>query len=182
MKLNVGSKNQVKIAAVQEAVLLYPEQFSNPEVIPVEVAIEEFGHPKSLEETIKGAMDRAKAAFGDCSYSFGIEGGLMAVPYTKTGFMEVGVCAIYDGKDFHLGLSSAFEWPKKVFDLIVNKGLDGSQAAREAGLTTHEKIGATERIISLLTKGKANRKDKTKDSVIMALTHLLNPELFESSK
>lgn len=178
MRLTVGSKNQTKVAAVQEAVLLYPEQFPDPEVVSVDVPLQEFGHPKNLDETIKGAMDRAKAAFQDCSYSFGIESGLMTVPHTKTGFMEVGVCAIFDGKNFHLGLSDAFEWPKKVFDLIVNKGMDGSQAVREAGLTNHEKLGAAEGVISLLTKGRTNRKDKTRDSVIMALIHLLNPDLF----
>jgi inosine/xanthosine triphosphatase len=105
MKLNVGSKNQTKLIAVKEAVALYPDIFPNAEVISIVVNVEEFGHPKSLDETIKGAIDRAKAAFVDCSYSFGIEGGLMAVPYTKTGFMEVGVCAIYDGKECYLGLS-----------------------------------------------------------------------------
>lgn len=178
MRLNVGSKNQVKVAAVEEAVELYPELFPNPEIVPMDAGVAEFGHPKSLDETVKGAMDRAQAVFKDCDYSFGIEGGLMAVPYTKTGFMEVGVCAIYDGKNFHLGLSTAFEWPKKVFDLIVNQGMDGSQAVKAAGLTGIEKVGTQNGVINLLTHGKTDRKEKTKDSVIMALIHLLNPELY----
>jgi inosine/xanthosine triphosphatase len=178
MKLNVGSKNQTKLIAVKEAVALYPDIFPNAEVISIVVNVEEFGHPKSLDETIKGAIDRAKAAFVDCSYSFGIEGGLMAVPYTKTGFMEVGVCAIYDGKECYLGLSSAFEWPPKVFDMIVNHNKDGSQAVREAGLTKHEKVGAAGGVISVLSHDKANRKDKTIDSIVMAMIHLQNPELY----
>jgi len=178
MKLAIGSKNQIKIAAVREAIMLYPEQFSDPELVPVKVDIEEFGHPKSLEETVKGAVDRAKAAFVDCEYSFGIEGGLMAVPQTKTGFMEVQVCAIYDGENIHLGLSSGFEWPKKVFDLIMNKGMDGSQAVREAGLTDHEKIGAAGGVISILTQGKTARQTELKHAVLMALIHVLNRDLF----
>lgn len=178
MKLNVGSKNKSKVEAVREAVEVYRDLFPQYEVVPVEIVIEEFGHPKDLEATVQGAIDRAKAAFQDCSYSFGIEGGLMAVPQTKTGFMEVSVCAIYDGQNIHLGLSSAFEWPKKVFDLIVNQGLDGSQAVKASGLTTQDKIGADKGVINLLTKGNVNRKDVTKDSVVMALVHLINPELY----
>lgn len=178
MKITIGSKNPIKIASVTEAAEMYPDFFTNPEFTAIDVPVELFGHPKSLEETVSGAIKRARAAFIDADYSFGIEGGLMAVPHTKSGFMEVGVCAIYDGANIHLGLSSAFEWPKKAFDLIVNHGMDGSQAVREAGITSHEKIGASDGIISILTKGKVTRKDKTRDSVIMAITHLLNPDLF----
>lgn len=178
MKLTVGSKNPTKISAVKETVKLYPELFPDPEVTCVDVAIEEFGHPKSLDDTVKGAMNRAKKAFIDCSYSFGIEGGLMAVSHTKTGFMEVGVCAIYDGQNFHLGLSPAFEWPKQVFDLILNKNMDGSQAVKEVGITSHEKIGEAGGTISVLTRGHANRTAHNKDSVLMAIVHLLNPKLY----
>jgi inosine/xanthosine triphosphatase len=178
MKLSVGSKNKNKLAAVEEAVLLYPKLFPEPEVVSANITIEEFGHPKSLDETVRGAMDRAQAAFLDCTYSFGLEGGLMAVPHTKTGFMEVGVCAIYDGTNFHLGLSPAFEWPKKVFDLITKENMDGSQAVKQAGLTTEQKLGNEQGVISLLTQGATNRKEQSKSSVITAIIHLLNPELY----
>lgn len=176
MKLCIGSQNKTKFAGVGDAVLLYPEIFPEPDLIAVDVAVEEFGHPRSLDETVKGAMDRARAAFSDCAYSFGIEGGLMAVPHTKTGFMEVGACAIYDGKNFHIGLSPAFEWPAEALDLILNQGLDGSQAVREIGLSDAAKIGEAGGIISLLTQGKVTRQEQTRDSVIMAITQLLRPE------
>lgn len=100
MKINVGSQNNTKIQAVREAVSVYPHLFPDPEVIGIDVNVPEYGHPKNIKETVEGAIARAKKAFIDCDYSFGIEGGLMEVPYTKTGFMETGVCAIYDGKIF----------------------------------------------------------------------------------
>lgn len=176
MKLALGSQNKTKFAGVQAALLLYPEIFPDPELVAVDVSVEEFGHPRNLDETVRGAIDRAKAAYGDCAYSFGIEGGLMAVPHTKTGFMEVGACAIYDGKAFHIGLSPAFEWPAAALDLILNHGLDGSQAVRQIGLSDAAKIGEAGGIISLLTQGKVTREEQTRDSVIMAMTQLLRPE------
>lgn len=78
-----------------------------------EVSSSVSNQPKSLDETVRGAMNRALGSFVDCSYSFGIESGLMAVPNTKSGFMDVCVCAIYDGTEYHIGLSSAWEAPKQ---------------------------------------------------------------------
>lgn len=175
MKINVGSKNNTKINAVKEAVAV-SEMLKNFEVIVFPVEVPEFGHPKSLQESVDGAIARAKKSFQDCQYSFGIEGGLMAVPETKTGFMEVGVCAIYDGTNIHLGLSPAFEWPKKVLDKILNEGLDGSQAVKAAGLTEEEKLGANGGIIRLLTRSQVDRTLYNKLAVIMALIHLENAE------
>ena len=101
----------------------------------------------------------------------------MEVPNTKTGFMELTACAIYDGKEYHLGLSPGFEWPKKVTELIL-KGMDGSQALREAGVTNHPKIGIAEGGIWYLTKGRMSRTDYNKTAVRMALIHLEHPEHF----
>jgi inosine/xanthosine triphosphatase len=179
MKINVGSKNPVKIAAVRDAVGLYLELFPDAEIFGVEVNNELFGHPKNLKETVEGAVDRAKKAFVDCSYSFGLEGGLLEVPLTKTGHMEVGVCAVYDGKNVCLGLSPAFEWPKEVARLILSGKADGSQAFKRLGLTEHEKIGAVEGgIVGFLTKGRLTREEQTKQSIITALIQLERPKMY----
>ena len=177
MKVGVGSKNKTKVDAIREVLLDYP-MFAGAEVEGVAVQIEEFGHPKSIEETVAGAVDRAKQAYVDHDYGFGIEGGLMAVPYTKTGYMEVGVCAIFDGVQAHLGFSPAIEWPKAVLDKILHEGMDGSQAMRAAGLTQDEKIGAQEGVIHIFSKGRMNRTQFNKLAAIMALIHLENPEIF----
>lgn len=179
MKINVGSKNPVKIAGVRDAVNLYPSIFPDAEVVGVEVGNAEFGHPKNLAETIQGAIQRAKGSFIDCSYGFGLESGMMEVPSSKTGFMEVTVCAIYDGEKISLGLSPALEWPKEVTELVVSGVLDGSQAFKKLGFTRHEKMGTQPGgIISVLTKGRITREELTKDSIIMALVQLEHPELY----
>jgi inosine/xanthosine triphosphatase len=179
MKIHVGSQNQTKIQAVHDAVTLYPKLFPNPQITGINVRIELFGHPKNLDETIEGAIDRAKQAFSNCDYSFGIEGGLLQVPYTKMGYMETGVCAIYDGKNTYLGLGPAYEWPPKVTEKILNGEADGSQAFKQLGYTHHEKLGAVKGgITGMLTKGRLTREDFTKYSIIMSIIQLENPEYY----
>lgn len=177
MTITIGSKNATKVEAVAETLKGYPK-FKDAEVVPLEVNIDKYGHPKSLEEVVAGAMNRARQAFQDCAYSFGIEGGLMEFPHTKTGFMEMTVCAIYDGKEYHLGTAPGFEWPKEVIQGITEKGLDGSQALREMGLTEAEKIGAENGGIWHLTNGRMDRKEYNKTAVMMALIHLEHPEYY----
>ncbi len=97
----------------------------------------------------------------------------MQVPFSKTGHMDVCACAIYDGREFHLGLSSAWEFPdKKVLDYMLNDGLDMSQAINKAGLTKNPKVGSEEGAIGILTKGRLDRKEYTKQALRTALIHL----------
>ena len=179
MKIHIGSKNPTKIQAVKDALVLYPYLFPKPEFFGVDIDVELFGHPKSLEETVEGAIDRAKKAFQNCDFSFGLEGGLMAVPHTNSGYMEVGACAIYDGKEMYLGLSPAFEWPKNVTDLIIQNKADASQALKQVGFTNHEKLGAVKGgAIGRLTDYKMTREDFTKYSIMMALVRLDKKEIY----
>ena len=177
MKINIGSKNEVKIGAVKEIIQNYPI-LKNSDVVGFEVKTEVSNQPKSLEETICGAKNRAKNSFQNCNLSFGMEGGLFKVPYSKSGYMEICACVIFDGKNFHLGMSSAFEFPKKVMELILNDGLDVSKAMFKAGLTQHQNIGSDVGAISILTKGRLNRKGLIQQAIMSALIHLENPELY----
>lgn len=179
MKIGVGSKNKTKVAAVQDAVSLYPNLFPNAEVIGIDVRIEEFGHPRNISETVAGAVERAKQAFVGCDYGFGLEGGLLEVPQTVSGHMETGACAIYDGTSIYLGLAPSFEWPKGVTEMILQGEADASQAFKKLGLTEHEKLGALDGgIIGMLTHGRLPREDFSKFSIMMALIHLEKAEMY----
>lgn len=178
MKVRVGSKNQNKLNGVRDAF----SRYYSTECLTVESAdvhVEEFGHPRNLKETVEGAIRRAKAAFADCDLAVGIESGLMEVPHTKTGYMESTICALYDGKECYLGFGTAFEWPIDVTDAILNKGLDGSQAMREAGYTGSEKIGAQEGAVFALTNGRGDRRTQVEQATIMALVHIVHPEFYQ---
>lgn len=176
MFINVGSRNTTKIASVAETIKDYP-MFAGAEVVGLDVPIELFGHPKNIGEIVSGAKARATAAFQNCDYSFGLESGLLAVPESTTGYMEVCVCAIFDGTRYHLGLSPGFEWPKKALELIL-AGRDGSQAVREAGLTDHAKLGTAQGVVGMLTKNRLDRTAQNKAAVIMALVQLENKEYY----
>ncbi len=172
--INVGSLNKTKIAAA-ENVLLKSDLFRGAKVKGVDIHHEEFGHPKSIEDTIKGAKDRAMAVFEGSDLSVGLEAGLILAPGTKTGYLETTVCALYDGSEFAIGTSPSFEWPQSVTKLILN-GLDGSQAFKKVGLTTQEKIGTAEGAIYTLTHGKVTRTNLNELAITMALVRLENPD------
>lgn len=177
MKINVGSKNSVKVESVKEVLGEY-DDFKNSLVFGIESDSMVNDQPKSIDETIRGAINRAKNCFKDCNFSFGIESGLIKVPETKTGFMDITACAIYDGDKIHLGLSSAFEYPIKVTKMVLDGDINISEAFFKQGLTENPKIGSAEGAIGFLTKGRILRKDYTKQAIYMALIHLENPELY----
>ena len=97
----------------------------------------------------------------------------MAVPHTKSGYLEICACAIYDGKEFHLGLSSAWEFPdKRITEYIFKDGLNTTEAINKAGLVNNPDLGKEEGGIGFLTKGRMNRKEYTKQALRTALIHL----------
>ncbi|OGI92422.1 hypothetical protein A2933_00475 [Candidatus Nomurabacteria bacterium RIFCSPLOWO2_01_FULL_46_18] len=175
MKVNVGSKNPNKLKAVEEVFKDFDE-VAKVRIVAVEVSSEVSGQPKRLEETVNGAINRARNAFFDCDLSVGLESGLLKVPHTKSGYMNITMCAIYDGEKFHLGGSSVFEYPKSIVDLVFSKDYEIDEAAKEIGITDDSAIGKAGGMIGLLTKGKLDRKNYTKQAVVTALIHLINPE------
>ena len=62
MRIHVGSTNEVKVGAVREVSAEYP-CIAGAEIVGVEAASGVADQPKTLDETIRGAINRAKAAF-----------------------------------------------------------------------------------------------------------------------
>jgi inosine/xanthosine triphosphatase len=172
MKIKIGTKNKAKLEAVKEIIKDYPH-LVNSEVFMVSVPSGVSDQPKSFEETINGAINRAKNVFKDCDYGIGLESGWMSVPMTKSGYMDVCVCAIYDGRECHLGLSSAWEFPNpEVTNSIIKGGLNTSEALHKAGMTNNDNIGSEEGAVGILTKGRMTRKEYSKQALRTALIHL----------
>ena len=110
----------------------------------------------TLEETITGAKNRARYCFAGNNYSFGLESGLMPVPYSRTGYMNVVCCAIYNHNTYlfnepYIGLSSSFELPIDIINLIINQKVESSDAFKQLGYTKKEKLGKAEGSIGILT-------------------------------
>lgn len=171
MKIAVGSTNKTKVDAVEQGIAS-SVLFKDAEVVSVKVVVEEFGHPIGADAVVQGAIDRAKQAQAGSDYGVGIEGGLIAIPHTKTGYFEVAICAIYDGKNICLGMSPGIEWPVRAAELILAGTHDGSQAIREIGLTKEEKLGGTIGAVGLLTGGKLDRTEYNRLAFITALAQL----------
>ncbi len=177
MKIIVGSTNPVKVEAVRETISDY-NFLKEAEVIGVAVSSRVSNQPKSLDETVTGAMNRARYAFKNCDYSIGLEDGLMRVPWTKMGYMNICVCDIFDKKEHCLGLSSAFEYPTEVIRLVLKEGLDINQAFHKVELTDNPKIGSDEGAIGILSKGRLMRKEYSKQAIMMALVRLENKRMY----
>ncbi|HEY4498836.1 MAG TPA: inosine/xanthosine triphosphatase [Candidatus Paceibacterota bacterium] len=172
MVINVGSKNKVKVGAVEEILKDYPH-LAHAHIEAIAAASDVPNQPRSLDETVRGAMNRARNCYNACDFSIGLESGMMHVPHSKTGFLDVCVCAIYDGKEFHFGMSSAWEFPdKSILGYIMNDGLDINQAMLKVGLTRKKNIGSEEGAIGYFTKGRLDRKEYTKQALRTALIHL----------
>ena len=176
MKIIIASRSKPKVDAVKEVIARY-ELFRGAEVVEMEVDSGVAKQPLTLKETVQGAINRAKAAFKDCEYSFGIESGLLDVPQTITGKLNFCVCVVYDGTNKGIGLSCAFEYPPEV-KKFIDEGMDTNEAFFQAGLTKDRNLGAGKGVIDLLTKGRISRKEYTVDAIICALIQLENPELY----
>lgn len=176
MKINIGTLSPVKIQAIEDTIADY-EIFRDAEIQGLKVSSGVTDQPTSLNDTVKGAKTRAKNAFMECDLSFGIESGLMKFPGSKTGYVNASVCAIYDGRNYHLGMASTFEYPKKVTKLMLT-GIEGSEAMKMVGYTDKKKIGYAEGTIGFLTKGKLLSVDYYKPAIASAIIQLENPELY----
>jgi inosine/xanthosine triphosphatase len=174
MKIYVGSLNPAKVDAVRETMADHPA-FALCEVVGFEASSDVSDQPKSLEETVRGAMNRAKAAWQEGGIAFGLESGLMEVPYTRTGHMDICVCAIFDGADYHHGISSAWECPPDVTKMMLEDGMNMNDAFYKSGRTNDPKIGSSVGAVGLLTEGRVDRKAYTKQAIHMAMIHVKKP-------
>lgn len=182
MIIAVGSTNEAKVSAVKE-VLMESPHLSQAEVLAFPASSDVSEQPLSLSETIQGAKNRARNAFNSCAhsvYSFGIESGLMETPDTSTGFLHVCACAIYDGTNYCIGLSTGFEVPPQILELILDKKMCLSKACLHSGISNNAKIGSTEGLIGVLTKGKIDRKEYSKQCVLAAILQLENATWYKT--
>jgi inosine/xanthosine triphosphatase len=175
MKIKVGTMNKGKIEAVQMAV----EAYDILENAAVEGAAVESGvnaQPIGLEEILQGAMNRARLAYesGECDLGFGLESGIFPAPFTKSDYFDTCACAIYDGRDFHLGMSSCFEYPPKMIEKVLREGKEITEAALDLGFSEDKKFSEGQGMIGILTRGRVSRIKYSYQAVQSAMIHLEN--------
>ena len=171
MKFIMGSRNPDKIRAAREVLEKFRIEFYDFKAVEVDSGVSR--QPLTLEDTAKGARNRALNAFEDGSYSIGIESGLIKMPSAETCYLNATVCAIYNGERYFIGLGSGFEMPEYLARLVVEENLDVDEAAFKSGLTDDKRGGYSGGLIEILSNGNLNRQDHhIRPAVEMAFTSL----------
>ncbi len=183
----VGSRNAPKIGAVRDAFRRY---FRGVRVIGVGVEPGVPSQPIGWREILEGARNRARRAYeaGPCDLGVGYEDGLVPVAGTRTGHVNFGCCAIFDGRQYALGFSGGFEYPAActkaasrartpvgdTFDRIFTRA---TGLRRPGGRPSALTIGN----VGMLTGGKLTRREYTRHAVLGALIQLRHPQLYRGN-
>lgn len=170
MKVVVGSKNPVKVGAVEEAFRrYYPECIV--EGIEVESGVSD--QPMSEEETIRGARNRASRCSENADFGVGVEGGIAVIDDKLYNCAWVSIIS----KEGVEGLSGGlyFELPPKVSERIINGGELGPVMNELTGEdNVKQKMGA----IGIFSKGQLDRKQAYVQIVLSALVKHVSPEWY----
>ena len=172
IRVAVGSKNPSKIEGVRKA---YEYLGIDVEIIPVEARSGVSRQPKSIEETVKGALNRVLYSRNvvDADEYVGVESGLMYIPYVDR-VVDVTVAVIADRNlRISIGLSPAFEIPPDIVRRLYGEDLELEDVVVE--ISGIENIGEKGGFISYLTGGKYERSELVRQAVLMALTPRLSP-------
>ena len=173
--MGIGSTNQVKVAAIEQAFRLYHEGLS---FLPLDVPSGVNPFPMSESETLTGAINRAravKAARPDVDYSVGIESGVCEVVGAK--FVRSYAAVIHLGV-LGLGSSAAYEAPEPIISRI-DPTSDLSRQVIDDMLGRREVL-SQEGIVGVLTERRLSRASILRDAVICALTRFTLPEQYTS--
>lgn len=169
MKVVVGSTNPVKVGAVEEAFRKYwPECV----VGGLEVGSGVGEQPRSEQETIDGARNRAKACIGSADYGVGIEGGVCTIEGKI--FECAWVCVVDKNGVTGLGGGLYFELPGKLATKIKAGGELGPIMEEIMKFDVKRTSGA----IGVFTKGQLNRKNAYVQIVLSALIKFVSPEWY----
>lgn len=173
MKVAVGSKNPVKIAAVENVV---KKVWPDATVIGVEVNHGTNIQPSSSEEAISGATKRAELALkqAGADIGFGLEGNTDDFGH---GMFLDGWVVVVD-KNGKKGISNCgcLMLPEKIA-AEVRKGKELGPVT-DAFLGTHN-IKQKEGTVGILTKGMVTRTKAFEHGVTYALAPFLNPHYYE---
>ncbi|PID78274.1 MAG: hypothetical protein CSA18_02310 [Deltaproteobacteria bacterium] len=174
LKICTGSENPVKLKALE---IVSTQFFSSSEIkitsINADSRVSE--QPKSLEETLTGAVNRSINAFNSGLFQIGcgIESGIFREPHGRS-FFNSTVCALFNGNKIYKGLGPGFKLPENLALMISEDGLELDEAVKKAGYTDNERIGYDKGLIGILSKNKIDRMTYTIPAVQMAFISYIN--------
>jgi inosine/xanthosine triphosphatase len=167
LRYGLGTTNEAKRAAVRMATGVEPVCLAVPSGVS--------DQPMSEEETVTGAINRAKAVFHqlpDIRIGLGLEGGLAYdARFTRQWYL-ISVCAAWNGDKLFLGKGLSFPIPHAAAERIQNEGVELRTVIDEWSGT----IGSNHRggAYGLLTEDRVRRAEVFRDAVIAAVTPFLS--------
>lgn len=176
MRVLVGSRNPVKLRGVERA---FREFYGQVELVAVEVDPLVPKQPIGLEETLRGALNRARGALSKVSgnYGVGVEAGFFHLSGTP---IEVQVAAVVDQAGrVGIGISPGFPLPP-AFVRAIERGEVGELEEVVDRWFGTRGIGEAGGLVSLLTRGAITREDLTYYAVAMALIPFINEALWSA--
>lgn len=173
MKVAIGSKNPVKINAVQNVLKRIYDEVN---VAGVDVDSGVPHQPFGKDQTIRGAVNRAKNAYSNkFDLSVGVESGLMEIQNSITDYIDLQWCAVFDGKKITLGVSSGFEYPPSV----IKEVMDGKEVGEVMDKVTGvDNLGQKEGAVSYLSHGMLDRTENTEQCVLTAMIPRINEKIY----
>lgn len=178
MRVAVGSANRVKVKAVESAL----EQMGiQAEVVGFDVESGVSNQPFSDEETIQGAVNRARAALkqeaghiSEFDFGIGLEGGVVDTPH---GMFVCNWGAVVD-RDGTVGIGGGHRvlLPEPIAEQL-RKGEELGKVI-DPFVGKHD-IRSKEGTIGILTANHITRQSMFRDVVICAYARFMNPQLYK---
>lgn len=170
----VGSTNPVKVGAAGR---IFAQFLPGAELVAIAVASGVPEQPIGDEETMRGAVGRARAAreTADADYGVGLEGG---VTFRGDECWMNGFCAVVH-RDGRVGIGSGTQFllPPSIGREVRAGGEVGPLMDRLTGLSDIKKHGGA---IGFFTNGAILREDAFAMMVAAALVPFFHPELYEA--
>ncbi len=175
MKIAVGSKNPDKLAATRQAFgAMWPDE--QLEIIAMTVPSGVSDQPLTIDETIKGAINRAKTVKVSLrpDYAVGIEAGLAKIG--ERWFVDGWVAVIDASGRVGLGGSPAMEVAPQVMKLVKSGSEIKQACAQVFGGSNSDSQNS---YFDLMTNHLFTSTDGFCDAIIMALSRFIRPEAFD---
>jgi non-canonical (house-cleaning) NTP pyrophosphatase len=197
MLVKVGTNNPIKVEAVRLTLMEYPD-LKNAEIVGANIPSQVSNQPRSWEETVNGALNRAVGAYQDgADLGVGIESGLVNAPLGWMNFSAAVVCesdaaagveprkrvtALWERtweNGIHYGHSTSFPLPHNVIEKMLFEKMELDEAVHACKLVDIPNIGKVEGgFLGVLTGGRVSRTLYSKQALQMALISYENKDMF----
>ncbi len=177
-RVAVGTTNPVKIEATQKVIHTY---WPHAEIIAVPVPSGVADQPWGIEETVRGARQRANAALQatHADLGIGLEGGVEEVP--EAGGLFLSGWAAVITREGHISYGSGGRVllpPKLIHALRQGQELGPAMDHLSGRENTKHTVGS----VGILTRGFVTRASQFAVALAYALVPLLHPSWWEGEK